>query len=154
MLILMAESIKMQLFLITQFLFMHQTMLVLVEYLCNIIQFVIAWSFVNKVLNIAQLPNVQKVVAILMILVFISLVIISIVVMAQSENYSCHKNFLGEEWDFIMVFSLLQSLVIIISSIYLTRVKYKTAGFATQDEIYQRRLKMQIQRKSSKAIKP
>jgi hypothetical protein len=67
---------------------------------------VIAWSFVNKVLTIAQMPCLQRVVAIMMIGIFLALVVISIVSMTQGDSFNCNKNFLGEEWDFIMVFSV------------------------------------------------
>jgi len=75
--ILLAESVKLQLFLINQFLFLHQSMLVLVEYVYSVIQFFIAWGFVNKVLTIANQTALARIMSVLMLGLFLIMFFIS-----------------------------------------------------------------------------
>jgi hypothetical protein len=132
--ILIAESLKLQLFLATQFFFLHQALLVVVEYVYSLIQFVIAWSFVNKVLTIARKRKLQQVMAIMMLIIFVTLMIYSLLMVFKYADFTCRDTFLGEEWTFFLSFSIFQSLIIIGSSLYLTRIQRST-GIVSHDEI-------------------
>lgn len=121
-LVLIVESGKLILYLICNFLFMHQEMYIAVQIVQTIIQYVICCSFIDKVLVIAEMDRLQHYVRIgqaIFILVFFVLAIVIDVV----GKLTCNQSTLGSDWILFMTVGIIQSLLIVASSVYLSRTK-------------------------------
>jgi len=60
-----------------------------------------------------------------MIVIFISTITVSIVKLATPGRINCKESLLGHDWAIFITLGIVQSILIIVSSIYLTKIKNK-----------------------------
>ena len=121
--VLLIEAFKIFMYMMYNFVLLHLSWLIICEILQCAIQFVITLSFMSKVLIIAQKPELAKWVKIGIGIIFSITILISIVSAVFVQSVNCNKSVLGEEWLLLIFLSLLQSVLIVTSSIYLTKKK-------------------------------
>ena len=119
--VLIVESLKLFLFLISQFVFLHQSMLVAVQILQSVIQFVICCSFIDKVINIAKYNSLRKYVYSLLILVFLAFLTITVYLVTVPGQMSCNSSTLGKDWGLFLGMGVIQSVLIVLSGYYLNK---------------------------------
>ena len=105
-------------------------MLVAVEIFQSLIQFIIACSFVNKVMQIAKVDTSKiRLCQILMVTVFVTILSVSLIE-TFSGNLSCmggHQ--LGSDWSRSIYLELALTLCIFGSALYLTRRQVQKSEF-------------------------
>jgi hypothetical protein len=87
-----------------------------------------------------------------MILGFSIMIIVSFSKMILND-VSCHKTFLGSEWFIFLSSSVVQSVLIIGSSIYLTKIKSQAISNATMEELNERKQKDLIEKRKNRYLR-
>ena len=120
--VLIVEAGKLILYLVYEFVFLHQSLLVIVKIVQTLIQFFIGVSFARKVLVIANRRRLEKLLTTVLLAVIFIVIFVALVLTFITGQINCNTNTIGYIWIILVSLSVCQSILIVACAVYLHKM--------------------------------